>query len=68
MNAPKYVMLEGIALRREGSTYYRDAGNWSVAFDERTLKIDEPSIKHLHGKQLVECTEEEWRESNKGYV
>ncbi len=77
---PKYVSIEGICmLRLRGDQYYRDAGVWSVEYRVkktiflRKLKvyIHQPNSdfwEHLHGKELKPCTEQEWREDNRGHV
>lgn len=74
MSYPMYVKLEGCCLRLEGNSYYRDAGNWEVDFREvdGKLIVHEPSksspMNHAHGRELVPCSKEEWREDNSGYV
>ena len=70
---PKFVRVGfwGSALRRMGNTtrYYRHAGDWSVESTIVNGEIVALSTVHaLNGRLLTECTEQEWREDNGGYV
>lgn len=71
-NPPKYVKMGHTALRLNGSSYFRDAGHWAVEFEEKdgklVAKTDHPYLGHANGVELIECTEEEWRNDNRGYV
>jgi len=52
------------------NVYYRGGGDWSVQFriiDEKLYSWS-PLHKLLHRQILIEVTEEQWRESNKGYI
>jgi hypothetical protein len=69
---PKFVSLNGTALRLIGNTYYRDGGEWWVQYriiDGELLswdRVDNTTI--LHKKPLIEITEEEWRVDNGQYT
>lgn len=69
---PNFVLMNGSCLVRSGNTYFRDAGAWEVHFIEQNGKlfVNELSgpMSHCHGKEIVECTEAEWRKDNEGYV
>ena len=74
-NVPEYVRiggLNGVCLRKEGNSYYRDAGAWNVRYILKGDKIfvNEPTgpANHLHNMELSECSEEEWRLDNQGYI
>lgn len=72
MELPKFVTLNGTALRLKGNRYYRDGGDWSVGYKI----IDEVLVSWAHGmgllglhkKPLIEITEEEWRKDNGQYA
>jgi hypothetical protein len=69
---PKYVSLHGACLVLENKKYFRDAGAWEVNFiiKKDRVFVNEPTgvMNHCHNVELVPCTEQEWKESNKGYV
>lgn len=72
---PQFVKLNnsGLRLLKNGKEYYRDGGAWSIGFRYIegkwvSWKTSGIGIKHLHKVELIEITEEEWRESNKGYI
>ncbi len=74
---PKYVRLgdsEGSALIHEGKgVYHRPAGQWSVTAesDYGSLAVSKTQgrpMKHAAGLPLIECTEQEYLDSNAGYV
>lgn len=72
MKAPKFVKFKdgGSACRLIGSQYYRDGGNWSMDFrieDNRIFAVLK-MVESIHGRELVECTEEEWKKCNGQYV
>jgi hypothetical protein len=74
-NYPRYVRLgkNGPALKGGRSSYYRDAGEWSITptFKNGRLEVGEKQISemaHAIGMELIPCSEEEWKESNLGYV
>ena len=71
MELPKYVKIDRTALRLKGDKYYRDAGQWSVGYKIIDGKLLSWHWRHghpwLHRVELVECTEQEWRENNGGY-
>ncbi len=72
MELPKFVTLNGTALRLKGKRYYRDGGDWSVGYKI----IDDVLVSWAHGlgllglhkKPLIEITEEEWRKDNGPYA
>ena len=58
-----------------GWEYWRTAGLWGIDYRWEGDKLVSDSTKryledmiYLDGKELLEITEEEWREDNKGYV
>ena len=67
---PKYVALNGIALRLNGDSYFHHAGAWGVGykFIDGNLMTHSTEHKHIHEKPLVEITEEEWRINNSGVL
>lgn len=81
---PKFVKLSGGTTLRlktreyEPEVYYRDAGDWGVEFiisqnGEITINhfnnwLQKKRMGDLEGKELVETTEEEYREDNQGYL
>ena len=81
MKFPEYVWM-GIPSYRcamilhasngKQATYFRVAGRWSI--DAKYIKgklytCNAPKDVHwLNGKLMVECTEEEWKKDNEGYV
>lgn len=72
---PKYVKVNGIALARSGRRdYWRAAGAWGITavMNEQGSPVVGPKqdrrLKHMVGLPLIECTEDEWREDNRGYV
>jgi hypothetical protein len=76
MILPKYVSIVSKGndrkncLRLDGDEYYRDAGAWGVRFkvSDNKIHINAPEHKNLNGLELIECTEEEWKKCNEGYV
>ena len=73
---PQYVFMEEgensrAALRKDGTnTYYRDAGAWDVVVKRQkdgSLRTTENYHEGLSNKEVVECTEEEWRKDNGKY-
>ena len=81
---PQFVKMGGTALRHMHggvewgdygmyevpSTYYRDAGHWSVKYEWRNGLLYSVNEDHesLDGQLLEETTKEYWRENNAGYV
>lgn len=73
MKAPNFVRLKhGTCLRLRDGRYYRDAGDWDVAFEEKKgklyVKADYPQVRHLNGWELIRVSEKEWHEDNGAYV
>ncbi len=72
MELPKFVSLEGTALRLVGKRYYRDGGEWGIEYrviDGVLLSwAHGMGIPWLHKKPLTEITEEEWRTDNGHYA
>ena len=73
--APKYVALNNdltccLILDIDENSYYRHGGHWSIKFkwENGILKSYDDLFKESDGIPLVECTEEEWKKSNKGYI
>lgn len=74
---PPFVKLGGTAMAHMGDgEYYRPAGHWGVwaawnatlgCFNVVGRELD-PRIKHLIGRPLFECSEEEYKEDNRGYA
>jgi hypothetical protein len=68
-NLPKYVRLGHTALRlKDGKEYYRDAGNWSVNFKYDGLLMSSSHIENLDNVALIQITQNEYEEENKGYL
>ena len=77
---PKYVMIKntsgklGSAMRFDSGKQicYRNAGCWSLGFVYKNGKWLGKSVqretKHLNGLELVEVTEAEWRNDNRGHI
>ena len=69
---PKYVKLGHTELRliENSKIYYRDAGDWSIMFEEKEGKLF--SVGHyyswLNGVELVPITQEEYEKANLGYL
>lgn len=78
MKLPRYVTLDGTALRlkgedwfggRQNCMYYKDAGHWSVEFEERDGKLfSKSSMKHLNNVELIQSDWVTYRKANKGYL
>jgi len=52
-------------------SYYRDGGRWHLYFAIKEGKIMSSmyhQARQIHGKEIVECTEEEWRKCNGVYA
>lgn len=67
---PKYVSLNGTAMRLKGKEYWRDAGLWGVTYKVKDSKVYS-TCKHtkwLNNVELTEITEEEWRKQNYDYI
>jgi hypothetical protein len=68
------------ALRRGGynvkdgyNIYYRDAGHWNVEVEIKDGKLfcvngKKHNMDHCDGRELVECTAQDWMKSNQGYL
>jgi len=69
---PEFVWMGGkTALRLvDSNEYYRDAGMWSVGFEQRGTEFYSvcKQMEQLNGKLLTPCTEDEYKEDNKGYT
>jgi hypothetical protein len=72
---PDFVRIEGrvgSGLRLEedsGGIYIRDGGAWHVKahFEDDRLVVSSGNnehLEHVSGRELVECTREEWAEDN----
>lgn len=80
MKLPRYVTLgvDGTCLRlkseewfggRKNCMYYKDAGCWSVEFEERDGKLfSKSSLGHLNNVELIPCNWTTYRKENKGYL
>jgi len=60
---------EGHFYRGDRPYYWKDYGSWGVRFkvEKGKIIIDEPKgsmADHLHGMELVKCTEKEWKDQN----
>jgi len=68
-NLPKYVKINGTALRLINDEYYRDGGAWSVGYKFFKGKLySDSNVASVNDKELIECSEEEWRKSNGEYA
>jgi hypothetical protein len=66
---PKYVRLLHTALRlKDGNKYYRDGGNWSVNFKYDGLLMSSSHIENLDNVELIQITQKEYEDENKGYL
>jgi hypothetical protein len=70
---PKYIIVAGVEMRydSEEDCYYRDAGNWSLGYKitkDGKLVSDEPFVPWLNEQEMIEISEKDWREANKGYI
>lgn len=76
---PKYISWEGkgshMRLNRVSSlnsiSYYRDGGLWGTeAFmiEDKVFSYPNEGMPWLSEKELVPCTEEEWKEDNGHYI
>ena len=74
-NLPKFVRFgdSDTCLRLDNSDiekfYFRDAGAWQVHYriiEGRLYSLSH--IKSTNDVEMIPCTEQEWRESNIGYV
>jgi hypothetical protein len=51
--------------------YYRDAGHWEVhvhVVDGKILINELENHPHLHDKELIETTRDQWAKDNEGYI
>ncbi len=67
---PKYVKLRHSALRLKDDKYYRDAGSWSVSYkvvDNKLFSVHKYD-NDVNNVELIECTKEEWKKDNWGYI
>lgn len=68
---PKYVKLGHSTLRLRGNEYYRDAGEWGVKYrvvDGNLISwTHRNGLQWLHKQPLIEITEQEYKDDNKGY-
>lgn len=69
---PKYAKIGSfncLRLTPDKKSYYRDAGQYHVFFEQKDGKLFiVRTSSNLDGKELIECTEQEWRDSNRGYL
>lgn len=73
---PMYARVGGpsgpAVILTEGSTYYRHAGQWSVEVRVHQGRLcffgSGRMKKHIQAAPLVAVTEQEWRDSNAGYI
>jgi len=71
LQPPKYAKIDGTEMRLKGKTYWRDAGLWGIEFKEVNGEFITKGIsqnRKLKGLKIIEITEKEWREGNKGYL
>lgn len=63
---PRYIKLEGTAMRLRGDYYYRDNGAWYSRFYKKDgfWYSWKPDMPWLHNKKLVEITEKEYNLDN----
>lgn len=73
---PKYVKLNdsALVLREKEKVYFRHAGNWSIRYKIENGKLLSVVINPytlttgIDNVELIEITEQEWRDDNKGYI
>jgi hypothetical protein len=70
---PPYARLFSSALCHKGKgVYYRHAGMWEVEAKleggRLVVTTSDGPMKHAEGEEMTECTAEEWREENEGYL
>ncbi len=67
---PKYVKVNQAVFVWNNGTYYRHAGNWSIGhkFVDDELVSDMPNSPNFHEKNMLEVSESDWKESNKGFI
>lgn len=72
MVPPKFVSLNGTALRLIDNYYYRDGGNWGVDY-----KIIDgvllswawgTGMPWLHKKPLIKISQKQWKKDNGEYA
>lgn len=72
MKVPKFVSLNGTALRLIEKSYYRDAGDWSIRYKVIGGVLLSwawgMNMPWLHKKPLIKITEAKWRKGNEGYI
>jgi len=66
MVLPAYVWLNTIVLRRTGSEYYRDGGQWGIDVKQKDGKLYASCSGHkrIHHVELIPATKEEYIKSN----
>jgi hypothetical protein len=67
---PKYVKVNQVVLVWDNGKYYRHAGSWSIDYkfvDDDMVSVM-PNSSNFDGKPMVEVSESDWRESNKGFI
>jgi len=79
-NLPEFIRLGkgGTAMRLSTSwlsgkrVYYRAGGRWETEFrvDKKSGKVfsDFPDMPHIHNKELIPTTEEDWAKDNGQYA
>jgi hypothetical protein len=81
-NYPKYVFLNGTALRyREDSgEYWCDNGHWGVGivkgvdmvcpytFERKQILVSKSHVSYVNNRRLLPCTEAEWVKSVGPYI
>ena len=67
---PKYVKVNQAIFVWDGAKYYRHAGNWSIGHKivGDQLVAHMPNSQNFHEKPMLEVSESDWRESNKGFI
>lgn len=72
LSYPKYVKLghSSLRLKVKEQVYYRDAGIWEVEFryNEKGELVSVSKMEWLNNKPLIEITEQEYKNDNKGYL
>lgn len=71
ISLPMYVSLDGTALRKDGYSYYRDAGNWWVKYvlkNDKLYSTDNGLHEQLNNIELILISEEEWFKQNKDHL
>jgi len=67
---PKFVTLNGAALRLTEEGYYRDAGHWWVGYKNVKGKLMSVNKEHssIHNVELKPTNKAFWKKNNYGYI